>query len=347
MLSSEASLISFITGTNLLNPRDSPEQLTEGSKKLKEVIGLVPKLIRHSANTREMAYPYSIFEATAGEPLSTVSIYLNIPERKQVDKQVGSMVRALASMTSPSGTFGAVNLVLPKQLTMGVATAAQSRGAKTWSEAFNHLLEGVLRDGEDIAVIIPYETIRSQYKRLSHRFDAVLQPRLLILDAGSETNVLVQRPLEPSTTSKSSNETKLTGLRSWSQGVFGDPLLSSCFEDPSEAFLEGWREGGEDVVEDQENAEVRMMFYRVFRAVVGVVTEYYRPQGDSSRKELDARRKLTSALAELEKVESLKRSRSPSIVEGEGEADAERTKRIKMEKGAEEENLGTGDGEQA
>jgi len=327
MLSSEASLISFITGKNPSSTEDTIEQPIERSKDLSQLIGLVPKLIKHSANTREMAYPYSIFECTVGEPLSTVSIYLSIPERKEVDRQVGSMVRALASMTSPSGTFGTVDLVLPQQLTAGVGTAAPSRGAKTWSEGFNLLLEGALRDGEDIAVIIPYETIRNQYKRLSYRLDAVLQPRLLVLDAGSETNVLVQRPLESSPASASMSETKLTGLRSWSQGVFGDPLLSSCFEDPSEAFLEGWREGGDDVVEDQENAEVRMMFYRVFRAVVGVVTEYYRPQGDSSRKELDARRKLTSALAELEKAESMKRSRSPSLVEGE----EGKVKRIKIE----------------
>jgi len=325
MLSSEASLISFITGKNPSSTEDTIEQPIERSKDLSQLIGLVPKLIKHSANTREMAYPYSIFEGTIGEPLSTVSIYLNVPERKQIDKQVGSMVRALASMTSPSGTFGAIGLVLPEQFTMGVAAATPSRGAKTWSEGFNLLLEGALRDGEDIAVRIPYETIRSQYKRLSYRLDAVLQPRLLVLDIGSETNVLVERASESS--SPSSQDSKLTGLRSWSQGVFGDPLLSNCFEDPSEAFLEGWRDGGDDVVEDQENAEVRMMFYRVFRAVVGVVTEYYRPQGDSSRKELDARRKLTSALAELEKVESLKRSRSSSMVEGKEDT----VKRVKID----------------
>jgi len=73
------------------------------------------------------------------------------------------------------------------------------------------------------------------------------------------------------------------------------------------------------VVEDTEGAEVRTLLYRCFRAVVGIVTEHYRPQSDSSGRELDARRCLTNALAELEKVDvvvsdtdSLKRQRSRS-----------------------------------
>ncbi|KAH8595219.1 hypothetical protein B0O99DRAFT_512373 [Bisporella sp. PMI_857] len=335
MLSSEASLIYFLTGTD--SSRDSENSispLSERPPEIDELIGLVPKLLKHSANNREMAYPYSIFEAVDGVPLSTVSIYLTISERRIVDKQLGSMVRVLASMTSPSRTFGTVNLVLPEQLTPGVATFPPSKGALTWSEGFNLLLEGILRDGEDIAVLLPYETIRNHYRRLSWRLDAVQNPRLLILDAGSDTNVMIERAPEDTCEEASSKDpskvTKLTGLRSWSQGVFGDPLLSNCFEDPSDAFLEGWREGGDDVIEDQENAEVRMLIYRSFRAVVSIVTEFYRPQGDSSRKELEARRRLTSALAELEKVDSLKRARSSSTEAGVV------SKRIKIERVVEE-----------
>ncbi|KAG9243435.1 hypothetical protein BJ878DRAFT_543264 [Calycina marina] len=343
MLSSEAALIGFITGRDPLDTRPStPEEPQACSKERADLIALVPKLIRHSTNNREMAYPYSIFDGTAGEPLSSVSIYLNIPEHKAIDRQVGSMVRAMASMTSLSGTFGTANLVLPEQLTSGVNTKSLSRGAETWSEGFSLLLEGALRDGEDVAILMPYETIRAQYQRLSHHLDSVLHPRLLVLDAGSSSNILIQRALKTSTSTSASDSpsphtvspikpaTRLAGLRSWSQGVFGDPLLSSCFEDPSEAFLEGWRDGGEDVIEDQENAEVRLMLYRLFRGVVGVVMEYVRPQGDSSRKELEARRRLTSALAELERVETLKRVRSGSMKDEE----AKRRKTERVDKGS-------------
>jgi hypothetical protein len=105
-------------------------------------------------------------------------------------------------------------------------------------------------------------------------------------------------------------------------------------EEPSEGFLEGWRESGEDVIEDGENAEVRLLLYRCYRAVVSIVTEYYRPQGDSSRRELEGRRKLTSALAELEKIDvvvndALKRARSLS-------SEAESSKRQKVERNEKE-----------
>jgi len=277
-----------------------------------------------------MAYPYSIFEPTPGAPLSTLAIYLSLPERRLINKQVGSMARSLASLTSPSGTFGMVSRVLPDPFRAGSSTAPQL-GSKTWSEGFNTLLEGILRDGEDMAVLLPYDVIRGHYQRLSWRLDAVSVPRLAILDLGSEKNVLVERESERGCSVVGAETVSLTGLRTWSQGVFGDPLIANCFDDPSEGFLEGWREEG-CVIEDHDNAETRMLLYRCYKAVVAIVTEYYRPQSDSSRRELEGRRKLTSALAELEKVDAvvtdaLKRSRSLS-------SEVESSKRQKAESAA-------------
>jgi hypothetical protein len=68
-----------------------------------------------------------------------------------------------------------------------------------------------------------------------------------------------------------------------------------------------------------------LLLYKCFRAVVSIVTEYYRPRPDSSRKELEGRRRLTSALAELDKkYGALKRVRSVS-------ADEDSSKRLKAE----------------
>jgi hypothetical protein len=66
-----------------------------------------------------------------------------------------------------------------------------------------------------------------------------------------------------------------------------------------------------------------LLLYRCYRAIVNIVTEYYRPQPDSSRRELEGRRKLTNVLAELEKVDMeqsdfVKRPRSASGSGGEG-----------------------------
>jgi hypothetical protein len=329
LLSSEAKLAYFITGSDRVQAEESALREDQPIPKHTELSALVPKLLKHSSNNREMAYPYSIFEPTAGVPLSTVAIYLSVPERRFIDKQTGVMARTLASFTSPSGGFGVVSRVLPDPFTATPA-ALKTMGSKLWSEAFHGLLEGILRDGEDKAVLLPYEVIRAHYKRLSLHLDSVLLPKLVILDIGSDRNIMVERGLDEEGSSKASAEgVRLTGLRSWSQGIFGDPLLADCFDDPSEGFLEGWREGGKNIIEDQGNAQVRMLLYRCFRAVVGIVTEHYRPQSDSSRRELESRSKLTGALAELEKLgarvgDALKRARSLS-------SDAESSKRQKVE----------------
>ena len=351
ILSSEAKLSCLIAGSDprVGGSNSKPEGPVSNHMALST---LIPKVLRHSNDNREMGYPYSIFEPTAGVPLSTVALYLSRSERRSIDKQVGLMARALASLTSPSGGFGPVDRVLPKPL-LKVAPAptaleykdarvfpevtkmppieasVEHTGSRTWSSAFHGLLEGVLRDGEDRAVLLPYEVIRAHYRRLSYHLDTVLIPRLLVLNIGNDRNIMVERGLDEEGSLKAPAEgVRVTGLRSWSQGVFGDPLLADCFDDPSEGCLEGWREGGEEIIEDETHAQVRILLYRCFMTAVGIVTEYYRPQSDSSRRELECRRNLTSALAELEKIGVLddtpKRARSMS-------GDTELAKRQKVE----------------
>jgi hypothetical protein len=328
ILSSEAKLAYFIAGSDQdLDAQEQSLRENDPAPKHAGLAPLVPKLLKHASSNREMAYPYSIFEPTAGVPLSTIAIYLSLPERRLIDKQIGLMARALASFKSPSGGFGAVSRVLPDPFSKLSPTPTPSDleigGSKLWSEAFHGLLEGVLRDGEDKAVLLPYEVIRAHHKRMSYHLDSVFTPRLVVLDIGNDRNIMVERGLDEEGSAKPPTEgVRLAGLRSWSQGVFGDPLLADCFDEPSESCLEGWREGGEGIIEDEENAQIRMLLYRCFRAVVSIVTEYYRPQSDSSRRELEGRRKLTSALAEIEKLRTTasdapKRTRSiTSNVEG-------------------------------
>lgn len=316
MLSSEAALVSFIAGTDQdLEPGNTLQTSNENPPRSAELFDLVPKMLKHSPNNRELAYPYSIFEGISGTPLSALSIYLSLSERRLVENQVGSMARRLASLTSPSSLFGPVGKVLPDPFT-SASSASSKRGSTTWTEAFHSLLEGVLRDGEDMSVLLPYEVIRTYNQQLSWCLDAVKVPRLAVLDVGSETNVMIERDSADGKLTTASKYPRLAGLRSWSQGVFGDPLISNGFEDASEGFLEGWREGFEEVIEDPENSEDRLLLYKCFGAVVTIVTEYYRPRPDSSRKELEGRRRLTSALTELDNRDSgLKRVRSLSMNE--------------------------------
>lgn len=309
--------------------QDDDEEEDTKDDESKELLGLVPKLLKHSTNTHELAYPYTIIEHTPGELLSNMAPFLSVPERFDVDRQVGSMARKLADLTSPIDTFGMANAILPDPNRPASPRASPAIGCKTWSEGFNTLLEGILRDGEDMAVLLPYEVIRSHFHRLAWRLDAVTVPRLVILDVHDPKNIMIEREPDDEETMLPSEKFRVTGLRNWSQGVFGDPLVASCFEEPPRGFQEGWDEAGEEIVEDEENSETRLLLYRCYRSVVEIVTEYYRPKGDSSKRELAGRRKLTQVLADLEKVE---------VVEDNGpkrgwkySTDAGTSKRVKTE----------------
>lgn len=322
LLSAEATLVHFLS--RIIRPgldRGSP---SSPESRATDLAQLVPIMVKHSSNPREMGYPYTLFEPGVGEPLCDLSIYLSLPEQRLVDQQIGSLVRELALVISPSGNFGTASRVCNDPSAPGAsASCCTARGSPDWTGAFMSLVEGILRDGEDMSVLLPYEVIRKHFDRLSWCLTAVTIPRLVIIDASEPSNVLIQR--DPEEASPSSAEgPKVTGLRDWSQGIFGDPLLSSCFENSSDGFLEGWRpDGAENLIEDEGGGATRLLLYRCYRAIVNIVTEYYRPQPDSSRKELEGRRKLTNVLAELEKVDieqtdSVKRARSASGSSGEG-----------------------------
>jgi hypothetical protein len=54
------------------------------------------------------------------------------------------------------------------------------------------MLEGVLRDGEDMAVVISYSTIRRHFRRLGYLLDEVTVGRLVVVQAAGRGNVLVE-----------------------------------------------------------------------------------------------------------------------------------------------------------
>jgi hypothetical protein len=77
-------------------------------------------------------------------------------------------------------------------LSMSMSTMAGTGGAGSWSVAFHSLLEGILRDGEDMAVVLGYSAIRRQFRRLGYLLDEVSVARLVVVDGADEGNVLVR-----------------------------------------------------------------------------------------------------------------------------------------------------------
>ncbi|KAK3496587.1 hypothetical protein B0T13DRAFT_399898 [Neurospora crassa] len=146
---------------------------------------------------------------------------------------------------------------------LGEGGLVAADGARNWSTAFQSLLEGVLRDGEDMAVTMAYSQIRRHFRRFEHLLNEVKTPRLVVIDVADDTNTLVTVESTTSTNGYSNYTTApqpassasdnyigterrltLTGLQDWSNCVFGDPLLATIFSDGvSESFMEGFETG--------------------------------------------------------------------------------------------------------
>lgn len=324
----------------------------------------LPKLLAHSTSSNEFGIEYNVLRPTSGVPIAELSPPLTPPERRAVELQTGQFSRRLSKLTSPTGRFGPAFAVLPSWSapdTVVPASAAsrdanarmtESKGTRCWSMAFHSMLEAVLRDGEDMAVMLGYAAIRRHFKRWEYTLNGVVTPRLVTVDAGSELNTLVVRKDSPpqsrglsrgssfdnvsllddlgddtqAGTREKDTESEgddgcrveMTGMKDWSNFVFGDPLFATVFSnEPSEEFLKGFNNPVDDesqgtsdksdetrslpgLIDDEGSAHVRLLLYGCYHTITQIVKEFYRPQRDSGLRELAARKKLTHILGKLE-----------------------------------------------
>lgn len=174
----------------------------------------IPQVIKYDSHGGALGSPYLMTTHLPGRPLSTLSSTLTPSERRSIDRTLGSHVGSLTALTATQ--FGMTHRVFAK------------KGCDTWKEAFLALLEAILRDGEDMLVTIPYDSIRYYIGANAHFLNEATQPRLVALNVCDEDNVLVDERTK-----------KVSGLVGWSNVVWGDPLMSGGIEGGSEAFFEG------------------------------------------------------------------------------------------------------------
>ncbi|KAI8670778.1 hypothetical protein NCS57_00550600 [Fusarium keratoplasticum] len=320
--------------------------------------GYLPILVRHESIGGGLAVEYNLSRPSRGVAVSALSKPLTHRERRIVDFQVGQLLRRISTQVSPTRRFGIAADVLsvPPSVVHNPARRLEgglheSRGAESWRVAFHNLMEAILRDGEDLTIMLNYNTIRRHFYRFEHLLDAVTEPRLVVLDAGEDSNTLVIRPGDGANGSQaklisvrktsgspergenvseddravesddedereeytiSKGQIEVTGLRQWSNCIFGDPLLASVFSKrprPSQDFWRGFDkplpgdERDPTLIEDTPNAHIRLILYECYHAVVSLVGEFYRPQNDGGKRELAARKHLGGVLARLEELD--------------------------------------------
>ncbi|KAI0798324.1 hypothetical protein GGR55DRAFT_693297 [Xylaria sp. FL0064] len=354
-----------------------------------QLLSYLPALIEHSSTPTETCPAFGLFEPTPGDPISSLGNPLTPAQRGSINFQKGLLIRRIANVTSPNGRFGQAALVLKQSQAPEDSQAAAREtkpdfdGADGWKKTFHLLLEGILRDGEDRAVTMSYELVRTIFHKFGHLLDAITTPRLVVCDADDDDIVLVSRsekarlkrehqdpdPPESGPTIKiepcdspsgfdqnmDEDETttlEIRGLQDWSNCIFGDPLFATVFSHPTPEFERGFHqlhEAGkikstgkpnkvkkeedddssgadqdkeevqqdiDDIIEDPDNAPTRILLYECYHATVAIVRQFYRPDANSSEREIAARRRLVAALAKLEHVDASepagKRPRRPS-----------------------------------
>ncbi|KND93325.1 hypothetical protein TOPH_02140 [Tolypocladium ophioglossoides CBS 100239] len=324
------------------------------------LLQFLPRLIKHGSATHVgCRNEYLLTRPVVGTTIAALSRPLDRAERKHVDFQVGQLLRRISSQLSPNGKFGtAVGILSPDPDATGSSwyradTPDLSSRHDRWSDAFRYMLESTLRDAEDFNVTIPYDAIRDHVSRLRHFLDAVTSPCLVAIDAGEDTNTLVSpvtrslqesgcrlqrdRPPEQDksghgddaidanesadVTARAEGLMEVTGIREWSNCVFGDPLFASVLSrsaspDIWDGFKSAlWENGLEvfgarsDPLEDLRNAESRRLLYECYHAATAIVREYYRRSSDD--REMPARKRLTQALRKLDNMDDIGKERRP------------------------------------
>ncbi|PYH93276.1 hypothetical protein BO71DRAFT_328034 [Aspergillus ellipticus CBS 707.79] len=231
----------------------------------------IPSFVHYGLQGGSMGSAFLMRHYVAGSTLQEMEAQLTVQDRDQIDKVLGSLAHRIGQHVSDS--FGSLEQV------------ACGSGKRSWGEAFVTLLEGILRDSEDAFVHLPYAEIRHQVRRLSPALEEVTSPRLVVVGLGQPSQVL----LNP-------ESKKLSGLIGLEYALWGDIHMAEIFEEPSPAVLEGF---GSRLTEN-ESQMTRQLLYACYRSVHRVTVHYYRDQGMTA--EMDARRQLTSVLAEMAKL---------------------------------------------
>ncbi|KAK8044837.1 hypothetical protein PG993_004861 [Apiospora rasikravindrae] len=169
------------------------------------LLSYLPALVKSSSSNKEPDFPFSLWEPTVGSSISSLTEPLTPPERRMVEYQKGYLVRHISQFRARNSRFGPAAAVLGCAPSRSGANMEGNGGLPmpppsggldgfaTWSVAFHALVEDIIRDGEDLTVMLDYTRIREQTARLSYALDNVMESRLVLLDAGSDGNVLVTR----------------------------------------------------------------------------------------------------------------------------------------------------------
>lgn len=192
----------------------------------------VPRLFHYDPHGNFLGMPFLVRQYVTGSTLQDVEAQLTAENRRDIDRHLGFLVNVVGQHVAPA--FGSLGQV------------ASGLGKTSWREAFVDLFEGVLRDAEDMFIHLPYGEIRHEINRLAPSLEEVTLPRLVIVDLGHPSQVLLDLGSQ-----------QVSGIVDFSSALWGDVLMGEVFENPSSAMLDGF---GSRVVKNKSE-KIRSLLY--------------------------------------------------------------------------------------
>lgn len=230
--------------------------------------GVVSSRLIDCATSQLIGSPHLISGPFSGAIFSDIEPSLPAASLAAIDKSLGQYVRRLSALSGPS--FGPL------------LQTSHSPANSSWTRQFASILETVLRDGEDALISLPYDGIRNLVRKHAGSLDQITTPRLLLLELGADTNIVV----DPRTH-------HVTGVLDLSTALWGDPFLSDVFYKPTASFAHGFGR----LPNADADERLRQYLYVLYHALLIVVRHVYRPRSEGD--EMEARRDLTTAIRQL------------------------------------------------
>ncbi|KAL4924309.1 phosphotransferase family protein [Aspergillus undulatus] len=229
----------------------------------------IPQLLHYDPLGELLGPTFLIRHHIPGSTLQSIEAQLTTQERNSIDRSLGFLAKRIAQNRSDS--FGSLGQV------------ANAKGNRSWREAFLALFESILRDAEDVFVNLPYGEIRYYMMQKSPALDEVLVPRLVVVDFGQPSQVLVDPKSK-----------RLCGITGFGTAVWGDVYMAHIFDSPSPPVMDGFG----SCSSTSQAERTRQLLYSCFRAVHRIVLQYYGKNRDTTA-EVDARRQLMTTLGRM------------------------------------------------
>ncbi|KAH8692685.1 hypothetical protein BGW36DRAFT_430438 [Talaromyces proteolyticus] len=233
----------------------------------------IPQLVHYASEDNYFGTPFLLKRYVQGTSLLESGNRLSAQASKNIDQHLGSLMKVLGQQVSTA--FGPLTQV------------SAGAGSPSWRQSFVSLFEEILRDAEDMFIHLPYSKLREQLFRLAPALDQVTLPRLVIVNFGRPSEVLLDSDLKG-----------LSGILDLGSAIWGDILMAEIFESPSDALLHAFG----SVPSDEPSQSIRLLLYSCYRSVYKITELYYHNQNDDTT-EMHTRRKLTEVLRVLTETE--------------------------------------------